>query len=207
MLRKQEVKLLVLTDLAEFNEKEILEKLNELKRRHFDVVVVMGNINKVLMLEISLLFETSLIAALPKDKYSKALYEELGIIEFNLKKQKVGETVLLGYGSRFYNPDGVPIDKKIEFGADVLVSYHAPMRINDNVNITPSNYNTEEINRYGAFQNPLIIFHGDRKQNKTTEICNGTKFISCYGIVPYILTYYKDIDETDIKKERKDEQN
>lgn len=195
MLKKQEVKLLVLANLADFNEKEVLEKLNELKRRHFDVIVVMGNINKVLMMEISLLFETSLITALPKNTYSKALFDELGIIEFNLKKQKVGETTLLGYGSRHYNPKGVPIDKIERYDSDILFSYHAPMRLNDDGLYNDLPFTTEEINRYGAFRNPLIIFHGDRKQNKTTELSNGTKFISCYGIVPYILIYYRDVQE------------
>lgn len=202
MQRKQEVKLLILSDLADFNEKEVLEELNELKRRHFDVVVVMGNVNKVLLLEISLLFETALIVTLPKDTYSKALYDELGIINFNLKKQKVDNTVLLGYGSRHYNPKGVDIDKIPEYGADVLFSYHAPMRINENENYKRVSINTEEINRYGAFRNPLRIFHGERKQNKTTVLSNGTEIISCYGIVPYILTYYKEIED-----ERKDEKN
>ena len=203
MLRKQEVKLLILSDLADFNEKKVIEKLDELKRRHFDIVVVIGNVNKVLMTEISLLFESALITTLPKDKYSKALYEELGIVEFNLRKQKVGQTEIIGYGSRHYNPNGIAIDKKPECLADVLVSYHAPMRIHDNENYTPEKINTEEINRYGAFCNPKIIFHGDRKMNKTTELSNGTKIISCYGIVPYILTYYKEIEE----EERKDENN
>lgn len=203
MLRKQEVKLLVLADLADFNQKVVLERLNELKRRHFDVVVVMGNVNKVLMLEISLLFETALITALPKDNYSEALFKELGVIEFNLKKQKVGETVLMGYGSRHYNPNGVPIDKYTQYSSDVLFSYHAPMRLNDNPDLPKSPYNTEEINRYGAFQKPLIIFHGDRKQNKKIELSNGTKVISCYGIVPYILTYYREMPDEII--ERKDD--
>ena len=157
MQRKQEVKLLILSDLADFNEKEVLEELNELKRRHFDVVVVMG---------------------------------------------KVDNTVLLGYGSRHYNPKGVDIDKIPEYGADVLFSYHAPMRINENENYKRVSINTEEINRYGAFRNPLRIFHGERKQNKTTVLSNGTEIISCYGIVPYILTYYKEIED-----ERKDEKN
>lgn len=204
MLKKQEVKMLVLADLADFNEKQVLEKLNELKRRHFDVVMVMGNVNKVMMLEISLLFETSLITALPKDHYSQALFDELGIIEFNLKKQKVGETILMGYGSRYYNPAGVAIDKYTDYTADVLFSYHAPMRINKNENIPDYGYKTDEINRYGAFQNPRIIFHGDRKQNKTTVLSNGTNVISCYGIVPYILTYYKEVEDTNEPKREDD---
>lgn len=195
MLKKQEVKLLILSDLSDFDEKEVLEELNELKRRHFDVVVIMGNVNKVLTLEISLLFETALIMALPKDRFSKALFEELGIVEFNLRKQKVGETSLLGYGSRYYNPQAVPIDKLEKYTADLLFSYHGPMRVNANPNIPKSPYNTEEINRYGAFQKPRILFHGDRKMNQTTELSNGTKVISCYGIVPYILTYYREIED------------
>lgn len=197
MLKKQEVKLLILSDLSDFNEKEVLEELNELKRRHFDVVVVMGNVNKVLTLEISLLFESALVVALPKNNYSKALFEELGIVEFNLRKQRVGETFLLGYGSRFYNPKAVPIDKLEKYTADVLFSYHGPMRVNTNPDIPASPYNTEEINRYGAFQKPLILFHGDRKMNKTTELSNGTKVISCYGIVPYILTYYREVSDVE----------
>ena len=204
MLRKQEVKLLILADLNDFNQKEVLEELNRLKRQHFDIVAVIGNTNKVMMLEISLLFETALIVALPKDHYSKAQFEELGIIDFNLKKQRVDETMIFGYGSRFYNQTAIPIDKLPECFADVLISYHAPVRINDNPNYEHEKIDTSEINRYGAFRKPLRIFHGGRKQNKTTVLSNGTEIISCYGIVPYILKYYKEVeDETEKNEEEK----
>ncbi len=195
MLKKQEIKLLILCDLEDFNYKDVLEELNELKRRHFDMVFVLGNVDKIMMMEISALFETALICALPKDTYSKSQFTELGILDFNLRKQRIDQTYVMGYGSRFYNPKGVPIDKIPECWADILVSYHAPIRINDNPDYRNEELGSEEINRYGAFRNPLIIFHGGRKCNKETIISNGTKYISCYGIVPYILTYYKEIDE------------
>lgn len=193
MLRKQEAKFLILSDLSDFNEKEVLAELDELKRRHFDIVAVIGNTNERLMREISAQFESALIAALPKTRYSQSLFNELGIIDFNLKKQRIDNTFVLGYGSRRWNPTAIPLDKIYE-GIDVLISYHAPMRLNMERG-ADNQFDTEEINRFAAFRNPKIIFHGERKTNKETVLSNGTKVISCYGIVPYILTFYKEIEE------------
>lgn len=195
---KQQVKMLILSDTTDFPSREIIEQLNKYKRRHFDFVFILGDAETVVIREAAALFETALVAMLPKEKFPKSICNELGTINYNLQNMKVGECIrVLGYGSQFYNPTEVPIDRYEKYQANMLVSYHGLNRIHERKDVRPD-YNREEINRYAGLRNPQFVIHGERKMNGETELSNGTKIIGCYGVCPIIFDFAVDLITHDV---------
>ena len=185
--RLQEIKFLVLADLEDFKTKDIIEELNELKRRHFDIVFILGNIPDTLTLEISTLFESSLICQLAEDYYSPILFQELGVVDFNLKKQKLSTAHVCGVGSSFYNLKTRNLEAidNPNFKGNILVSYYPPLfneysfEEHGNKHIKTI---SKHINKFIKEKQPsLIIFRGNKRKFEK-KLKNGTKLYCCHGI-------------------------
>lgn len=195
MQKKHEIKLLVLSDIMDFKQDDVLTRLDMTSRRHYDMIIGIGDIPQAILDSLNSQFDSSLIALLPK---TKRLHVEPtdGIEYFNLRKYFFsGDGTILGYGSSFDNRKPVPIGDYEKYTADILVSYYPPKHINihkeQDTWETPDPIGHDEVNRYGAFQNPKFILHGCRKNNYEHELSNGTKIISVYGMQEKHLIFKK----------------
>lgn len=187
----QRLKLLVLTDLTDFGWNDVMEELNRIKRRHYDLVVVFGDIEDHMLTEVSCLFDTAIIALLPEKHYPR--YFEDGVMKFNMQKFYFGTcSKVMGYGGNLDNPEGNPdIEKYEDNFADLFFSFYPPYKINMEDEMKEDKKGRMEVNKYGAYRNPRIVFHAGRKNRRMHTISNGTKYISCYGIQEFQIRYWK----------------
>lgn len=193
MLRKQELKVLFLSDIGDFNQDSVLIQLDKISRRHYDMIIVIGDVSQAVLSALNSQFETSLVTLLPNSKYN--YFEPTdGIENFNLRKYHFSSSgTILGYGSSLDNPQPVKKIAELEkYTADVLISYYPPKFINQKVeDLKKDEMGHDEVNRYAAFQKPKFIYHGGRKVNKRTVLTNGTEIISVYGMREVTIQFKK----------------
>ncbi len=224
-LRKQELKLLVLSGLDDFSRNDILEELDRYSRRHYDMVIVMGDITDNILTALESQYETSLIALLPDKKPAPMFGPNDGAELANKRKYRYSSHgSVICYNSK---TDGKPADiyKLEKYKADVLVSSKPPVYFNldkaeadekkrydetlesvlkgeerftskdeelvRNIPKAKDKNADFDINRYIAYQNPLYLIHGGRKNNDITVTESGTTVISVYGIREIHLNYKK----------------
>lgn len=189
MQRKQKFKTLILSSLSDFHLTEILTVLDRLSRRHYDLIIVIGDLPEAVGTSLDSTFESALIAFLP-ETHDSFTEDSAGIENFNLKKYHFSSRgTILGYGTDVDNPAPVDIDKYVKFSADILVSVLPPVNFNMD-HAGTDRKGKSEVNRYIAFQKPKVLFHGGRKRNAVTKI-GDTLAISVYGIQEFSISFMK----------------
>lgn len=192
MLKKQELKILVASDMSDFNQNDTFIYLDKISRRHYDMIIVIGDISQALLTTFNSQFDSALIVLLPKTH--KNYFDKTdGIEYFNLKKYHFSSSgIIMGYGSEFDNKKPVPIYQYEKYLADVLISSYPPKFINmSDTEAKEDKVGHNEINLYAAYHKPKYIIHGGRKNNKETILENGTKICSVHGLKEFQIEFKK----------------
>lgn len=144
--------------------KSVLEELNNIRKHQYDIVFILGDCSRIIMREISILFETALILQIPDEYFWKREAKDFYVTNFMGKRQRHGSKHIVGVGN-------VRIDEIPE--GEILVT-------------TRNAIEDKQVLNYIRENEPKLVFYlTDQDQPSNRKKLGNSILVGCHGLLPY----------------------
>lgn len=142
--------------------KSVLEELNNIRKHQYDIVFILGDCSRIIMREISIIFETALILQIPDEYFWKKEAKDFYVTNFMGKRQRHGSKHIVGVGN-------IRIDEIPE--GEILVT-------------TRNAIEDKQILHYIREKQPKLVFYLTDQPSNRKKLGNSI-LVGCHGLLPY----------------------
>ena len=160
--KKATWKYLFLCNPDKYAVKNVLDELNNMHKHHYDVVFILGDCSRIILREVSVLFDTALILQIPDEYFWKQEAKDFYVTNFIGKKQRHGSKYIVGIGTGKMDP--IP-------DGDIVVT-------------TRNVLTDQQLLNYIREKQPKLVFYLTNQPSNRKKL-GDTVLVGCHGLLPY----------------------